>query len=50
MNEKIYKTINQGGILGLTLGIVTLIIGVAIGVLLIIQGAKLLKSKSQLLI
>lgn len=49
MGEKIYKTMNGSGALDIALGIVTLVTGVACGVLLIVSGAKLLSGKSKLL-
>lgn len=50
MNEKIFKTISGAGALNLVLGIVAIVTGVAAGVLLLINGAKLLKSKTDLMI
>lgn len=50
MNEKIYKTMTGAGILNLVTGIVTLTTGAAVGVLLIINGAKLLRRKTDILL
>lgn len=50
MNEKIFKTISGAGALNLVLGIVAIVTGVAAGVLLLVNGAKLLKSKTDLMI
>ena len=50
MGEKIYNTMKQAGALNVTLGIVSLAVGVASGILLIIHGAKLLKRKGDVLI
>ncbi len=50
MNEKIYKTISQTGILNLTLGIAVSIIGLTSGVLMIVSGARLLKRKYEITI
>lgn len=49
MNEKVYKTMNGVGIWSLVLGVVTLILGVTIGVMSIVNGARLLKGKGKLL-
>ena len=50
MNEKIYKTISRTGACSVAVGIVTLVTGVATGILMIISGARLLKRKSDILI
>lgn len=50
MNEKIYKTITRTGACNLAVGIITLVTGIAAGVLLIVGGARLLKRKSEILI
>ena len=48
MNEKVYKTIGFSGASSLTIGICILVTGVASGVLLIVSGARLLKSKKKI--
>ncbi len=50
MNEKQYKIMGNAGVTSLVLGVVMIASAVAMGVLLIIQGAKLLKSKEDMLI
>ncbi|MCI9020688.1 MAG: hypothetical protein HFH32_08110 [Eubacterium sp.] len=50
MNEKLYKSINAAAVSGLVLGICILVTGVASGVLLIVNGARLLKHKSVILL
>lgn len=50
MNEKIYKTMGSTGAASLAVGIVILVTGISAGVLLIVNGARLLKSKSKVLI
>ncbi|MDE7312242.1 MAG: hypothetical protein K2N87_11600 [Eubacterium sp.] len=50
MNEKLYKAINATAISSLVLGICILAAGIASGVLLIINGARLLKHKSVILL
>lgn len=49
MMEKIYHTMKSVGVWNLVLGILMMIAGVASGVLLILNGVKLLKKKSELL-
>ncbi len=48
MNEKVYKTLGFTGGVGIALGIIELVFGVVVGVITIIGGAKLLRSKSKL--
>lgn len=50
MNEKTYKTLSHSGALNLTLGIVILATGVATGVLLLVNGARLLGEKAKMMI
>lgn len=49
MGEKIYKIMKQAGVWNLTMGIVLAVVGVAMGVLFIINGSRLLKSKSEVM-
>ena len=50
MNEKIYKTMGSTGAGSLVLGIVILVTGFVSGIVMIINGARLLKHKSDILI
>lgn len=50
MNEKIYKTMSGSGVSSLVLGIVILVTGISAGVMLIINGARLLRRKSEILL
>lgn len=50
MNEKIYKTMSGVGASTLALGIVVLATGIASGIMLIINGARLIKKKYELTI
>lgn len=50
MNEKIYKTITSAGASSLVVGIVTIVTGMAAGVLMIINGARLLKKRNEILL
>jgi hypothetical protein len=49
MMEKIYHTMKSVGVWNLVMGILLIIAGVVSGVLLILNGTKLLKKKSELL-
>lgn len=49
MEEKIYKTMGSAGAANLAIGICLLVGGIAGGVLLIVNGARLLKNKGKLL-
>ena len=50
LNEKIYKTMSRTGACSVAVGIVTLVIGAAAGILMIVSGARLLKRKGDILI
>jgi len=49
VQERIYGTMNTVGVGNLIYGIISIIAGVSIGILSIINGARLLKSKSNIL-
>ena len=46
--EKIYKTMTGVGTINITLGIITLVSGLACGILMLISGARLLKRKNSI--
>ena len=48
MNEKLYKTVSGAGAGNLALGIITLVTGIVTGILMIVNGARLLKGKSDI--
>ena len=48
MSEKAYKTMTGAGATNIVLGIIVLVTGIVTGVLLIVQGGRLLKNKSGL--
>ena len=50
MDEKVYKTIGFSGAANLAIGICILVTGIASGILLILNGANLLKSKRRILL
>jgi hypothetical protein len=43
MNEKIYKTMSSTGACSLTVGIIVLATGIVTGIMMIVNGARLLK-------
>lgn len=47
-DERLYRAVSRGGAGSLALGIVVLVVGVVSGVLMIVNGAKLLKHKYQI--
>ena len=50
MNEKLYKTVSGAGAGNLALGIITLVTGIVTGILMIVNGDRLLKGKSDIMI
>lgn len=48
MVEKAYKSMNLVGAANIAIGIIVLVTGIATGILAIIGGARLLKSKHEL--
>lgn len=48
MEEKAYKTMGSTGAANLAVGICVLVGGIAAGILLIVNGARLLKSRSKI--
>ena len=50
MNEKIFKTLGQIGASGNVVGIITVIVGVSVGVVSIVSGARALKLKGKIMI
>lgn len=49
MNEKVYGTMRNTGIINIIFGITTIVIGAATGVVMIVCGAKLLRRKSEIM-
>ena len=49
MNEKIFKTIRGTGAASLAVGIVVLVTGISAAVIMMLNGGRLLKCKSQIL-
>ena len=50
MNERIYKTMSSTGACSLAVGIIILATGRTAGIMMIINGARLLKKKSEILL
>ncbi len=49
MEEKTYKAVSAAGIMNLVLGVTILVSAVTWGVLLLVSGGKLLKSKKDII-
>ena len=49
MEEKVYKTLGGTGAVNIAFGVISIVAGVATGVLLIISGAKLLGSRKKII-
>jgi hypothetical protein len=49
MNEKLYNKVGRIGGGTLVLGIITLVTGTVTGILLIVNGARLIKSKGEIM-
>lgn len=50
MNEKIYKTMSSSGSWNLAIGITVMVVGIAAGVMLIVNGVKLIRQKYQIML
>lgn len=48
MQEKTYKLMGKGGAMSLVFGIVMIVVGTTLGVLMIINGAKLLSGRKKI--
>lgn len=49
MEEKVYKTMTQTGGFSIALGVICIVVGLVTGVLMIVNGGRLLHNKSQIL-
>ena len=49
MNEKVYKVMKHTGVNNIIMGIIVMTVGITCGVLSIISGAKLIKTKSSIM-
>ena len=49
MDEKVYKTMNNAGAWSIAIGVISLVVGLACGVMMIVNGARLLSSKSKII-
>lgn len=50
MNEKIYRTISATGVGDIVVGILVITVGLAAGVIAIVNGARLLSSRKNVLL
>ena len=48
MNEKVFRTMGRTGGGNIAMGVLLLIAGVAMGVMMIVNGAKLLKRRAEI--
>lgn len=48
-NEKVYKVMNNTGIVSLVMGIILVIFSIGIGITMIVSGARLLKNKASIM-
>lgn len=48
MNEKVYKTMKRVGGWNIVFGVILITLGIAIGVMQIVQGGKLLSQKKEI--
>lgn len=48
MNEKAYKTMRITGAANIAIGIVSVVVGVTVGIIAIVSGAQLIKDKKGL--
>lgn len=49
MSERVYRTMKSAGIGNLVIGTLIIVFGIASGIAVIVNGAKLLKKKSELM-
>ncbi|MDE6742711.1 MAG: hypothetical protein K2J95_02385 [Lachnospiraceae bacterium] len=49
MEEKTYKAMSLGGTAGIVTGVISIIVGVACGVVMIVSGARLLAERRNIL-
>ena len=49
MNEKVYRSMSLAGACNIAVGIVILVVGIAAGVMAIVSGAGLLKTKKNIM-
>lgn len=47
--EKVYKVMRGTGAINIAAGVVSIVVGVAVGVLMIVSGARLLANKGKIL-
>lgn len=49
MNEKLYKKLGVSGGINIAIGIIELVVGIVLGVISIVNGAKLLRAKGSII-
>ena len=50
MSERVYKTMSRAGASSLVLGIILMVTGITAGIMMVVNGARLLKRKSDIII
>lgn len=48
MTEKVYKTMRGVGVVNIVIGVISIVTGVTSGVILLVNGGRLLKAKKKL--
>lgn len=49
MQEKVHKTMTWTGAMGISLGVISIVFGIAGGILMIVSGSKLITDRKKLL-
>lgn len=49
-NERIYKSLKRAGVANLVLGIIVLVTGLVTGILMVVNGGRLLSNKKHILL
>lgn len=50
MSERVYKTMSRAGANSLVLGIILMVTGITAGIMMVVNGARLLNRKSDIII
>ena len=50
MSERVYKTMCRAGASSLVMGIILMVTGITAGIMMVVNGARLLKRKSDIII
>jgi len=47
--EKVYKVMRSSGALNIVAGVISIVVGVSVGILMVISGARLLANKGKIM-